>query len=117
MAESRKAKLERENYYSAGYFKYKIDFSSLRYISQNTHSSTFDLTSLSKILDECSEENVIINQNKRLLGQKLCIVHHNSVHNIVIKIKTAHVGAEVITVGKKRNEKDTKRYRSGSQLM
>lgn len=109
MTESKKHKLEKENYYSAGYFKYEIDFSSLCYISQNTHSSTFDLTSLSKILDECSEENVIINQNKRLLEQELCIVHHNSVHNIVIKIKSTRVGAEVITVVEKemkRTQKD-----------
>lgn len=109
MTERRKPKLERENYYSAGYFKYKIDLSSLCYISQNTHSSTFDLTSLSKILDECSEENVIINRNKRLLGQELCIVHHDSIHTIVIKIKNTHVGAEIITVGgkeMKRIQKD-----------
>lgn len=117
MTESRKPKLETENYYSAGYFKYKIDLSSLHYISQNTHSSTVDLTSLSKILNECSEENMIVNQNEKLLGQELCIVHHNSVHTIAIKMKSTHVGAEIITAGEKKNEKDTKRYRPHSQLI
>lgn len=109
VTESRKPKLERENYYSAGYLKYKIDLSSLHYISQYTHSSTFELTSLSKILDEYSEENVIIKQKERLLGQELCIVHHNSVHTIVVKIKSAYMRAEIITVGEKeikRTQKD-----------
>lgn len=113
MIERRKPKLERENYYSTGYSKQKIDLNSLSYRSQNTYSSTFDLILLSKILDECSEQNVITNQKERLLGQELCIAHHNSVHTIVIKVKSAHVGAEIITVG----EKEIKIYRPDSQLM
>lgn len=73
------------------------------------HSSTFDLTLLTKILDECSEENVTTNQKENLLGQELCIAHHNSVHTIVIKVESVRVGAEIITVGEeeiKRIQKD-----------
>lgn len=108
MIERRKPKLERENYYSTGYSKQKIYLNSLSSISQNTHSSTLGLTLLSKILDGCSEGNVITNPKERLLGQQLCIAHHNSVHTTVIKVKSAHVGAEIITAGKKEIKRTQK---------
>lgn len=56
VTEGRKLKLERENYCPTNYSKQKNDFNSLSYISQNTNSSTFDLTLLLEILDENSEK-------------------------------------------------------------
>jgi len=48
---------------------------------------------------------VTFSQKERLLGQELGITHHNSVHTIVIKVKSVLVGAETVIVG----EKETKR--------